>query len=225
MRLAFWILVVLNLVLLAGAQGLFGGGEGGREPDRLARQLKPEQLRIVAAADAAPAVPPPAEPAPAAPPPPPPVELACKRIEGLAPAEAESLTKALADLPDWQTRVIALDVPPSYWVAIPGLSSRTTAEKKRDEVDLLGIKDHEILESTPLGPFAVSFGRLTDETAAKELLQGLQKKGVRSARVVSPPVPERKAVELRAPAAVLDQKLPELAALFATASIGDCSVP
>jgi hypothetical protein len=226
MRLALWILLVLNLFLLVATQGIFGSGDTGREPDRMGQQLKPEQLHIIPASDETAVPARPAAEAQSAPLPVPPVaELACKRIDGLAPAEADSLVKAMSDLPDWQTRLLAPEVPMSYRVAIPGLASRSAAEKKRDEVGLLGVKDHEIVEQGTNGPFLVSFARLPDEAAAKDLLQGLQKKGVRSARVLAQPAEEKKAVELRAPAAILNQKLPELAALFAAASVGDCAAP
>ncbi len=224
MRLTLWILLVLNLILLAATQGIFGTDNAGREPGRMGQQLKPEQLRIASATDATAAPTGSAKPEPAAPPAPV-VEFACKRIDGLAPAEADSLIKALADLPDWQTKLIEVSTPALYWVAIPGLASRAVAEKKRDEVRLLGITDHEIVEQPTNGPFAVSFARLPTEQAANELLQSLQKKGVRSARVQPLPSEEKKAVELRAPALVLNQKLPELAALFAAATVGDCAAP
>lgn len=48
MKLAFLILLLLNLALFAGQQGAFGHfGDGGREPERVARQIEPERFRVL----------------------------------------------------------------------------------------------------------------------------------------------------------------------------------
>jgi hypothetical protein len=48
MKLAFLILLLLNLALLAGQQGVFGRvGESGREPERVARQIEAERFRVL----------------------------------------------------------------------------------------------------------------------------------------------------------------------------------
>lgn len=46
----FILLVLANLLFFAWGQHYFGDAETGREPQRLARQLSPEKLRIVAIA-------------------------------------------------------------------------------------------------------------------------------------------------------------------------------
>lgn len=55
-RSLFILLVLANLLFFAWGQNYFGETETGREPQRLARQLSPEKLRIgnVAAPSAAP---------------------------------------------------------------------------------------------------------------------------------------------------------------------------
>ncbi len=48
MKLAFLIVVLLNLALFAGQQGVFGRfGDGGREPERVGRQIEPERFRVL----------------------------------------------------------------------------------------------------------------------------------------------------------------------------------
>ena len=48
MKLAFLILLLLNLALLAWQQGVFGRvGESGREPERVARQIEVERFRVL----------------------------------------------------------------------------------------------------------------------------------------------------------------------------------
>ena len=48
MKLAFLILLLLNLALLAWQQGVFGRvRESGREPERVARQIEAERFRVL----------------------------------------------------------------------------------------------------------------------------------------------------------------------------------
>ena len=48
MKLAFLILLLLNLALLAWQQGVFGRvGDRGREPERVARQIEAERFRVL----------------------------------------------------------------------------------------------------------------------------------------------------------------------------------
>ena len=48
MKLAFLILLLLNLALLGWQQGVFGRvGESGREPERVARQIEAERFRVL----------------------------------------------------------------------------------------------------------------------------------------------------------------------------------
>ncbi len=48
MKLAFLILLLLNLALLAWQQGAFGRvGESGREPERVSRQIEAERFRVL----------------------------------------------------------------------------------------------------------------------------------------------------------------------------------
>ncbi len=48
MKLAFLILLLLNLALLAWQQGAFGRiGESGREPERVGRQIEAERFRVL----------------------------------------------------------------------------------------------------------------------------------------------------------------------------------
>lgn len=215
MRLAFWILLFSNLVLLGWTGGYFTMPEAGREPERLDRQLQPERLRILSVTTAQAQAAAPVTDA----------SHACRLIGGLTPAEADTLAKTLASLPEWRIRVFPQDVPPLYWVTIPGLSNRTSAEKKLGELKLLGIEQLQVVEHAAHGPFALSFAMLPDASAANDLLQDLQRKGVRSGRIISLPGSPRSMAELHAPAALLAQKMPDLVVLFANATVGECAKP
>ena len=48
MKLAFLILLLMNLALLAWQQGAFGRiSDSGREPERMARQIEAERFRVL----------------------------------------------------------------------------------------------------------------------------------------------------------------------------------
>lgn len=48
MKLAFLILLLLNLALLAWQQGAFGRfADSGREPERIARQIQADRFRVL----------------------------------------------------------------------------------------------------------------------------------------------------------------------------------
>ncbi len=48
MKLAFLILILINVALFAWQQGAFGRfAESGREPERVARQIQAERFRVL----------------------------------------------------------------------------------------------------------------------------------------------------------------------------------
>lgn len=212
MRLAFFVLLLANVALLAWGRGYWSGQEAGREPERLQRQVVPEKLRILPAD---------AVPAPAAP-----AALGCARIEWLSATEATALRDAVATSPGWEASQSPREEPPAHWVVIAELSGRPLAERKIAELRKLGVAEGEIVEDAALGPYAVSLGVFRGQQTAEEYLQAIGKKGVRSARLAKRALPPEKfAVELRAPADALAARLPELQALFAQAGFADCPRP
>lgn len=214
MRLAFLILLLANAVLFFWGQGYLGTSAAGREPERIGRQKAPERLSILPA-DTAPVPVAPSRPV-----------LACKRIEWVSKVEAANLRDTLGTLPDWQLVLTPQAQEPAHWVVIPSLSSHALAERKKGELQQLGVKQGEIVEDAVQGPFAVSLGVFRDRQRADEFLQSLTKKGVRSAQIGKRELPAEKfSVELRAPAAVLDNKLPDLMAALPQATAQDCTVP
>lgn len=206
MRLAFFALLLANLVLYAWGQGYWGVSDEGREPERLQRQLVPEKLRLLVEAP----------PAPVA-------ASACKRLEWLTAGEADTLAVAVAALPDWAVSRLPRKDPPAHWVVMPELSSRALAEKKKGELRELGVNEGEIVEDAALGPYAVSLGVFRGQQTADEYMQSITKKGVRSARLAQRQLPpERFALELRAPATGFAGKLAELTAPLAQVGLVDC---
>lgn len=209
MRLAFFILLLANVVLFIWGQGYLGTQDAGREPERLKRQLQADRLQVLPAAAAE-------KPAdrPAA---------ACKRIEWLTAAEATAAKGALGAGSGIEVIQTPRKEAPAHWVVIPDLPSRAAAEKKKAELRQLGIDNTEIVENGTSGTFAVSLGVFRNPPLAEDYLQSAAKKGVRSAKILSRELPpERYALELRGPTEILNKKLPELMVPLAQASLADC---
>jgi hypothetical protein len=206
MRTFFLLLLFANLIFFAWTQGFLGKSDDGHEPQRLTQQLHPEKLRIVHEAP---------KPAVST------SEMACRIISGLGMADAEELRVAL-EAGGGKAVVVPLPVT-IHLVVITDLMNKLAAEKKAAELSRLKIEGYVVVALED-GRHEIILGRVDSEPAAQVLLQGLAKRGVKSARVESREQPAAKArVEARAPASVLLQQLPKLIAPYADAAIGECS--
>ncbi len=208
MRLSVLVLLLANLALFLVFQGQV---EAGREPERMQRQIEPDRMRILpgsaaAATDQAPA---------------------CRRIEWLSAAELEAFLKSdLASAAGWSAKQIQHPPEPVHGVLLPQLASRAAAEKKKAELRQLGVSEGQIVEDATLGPFLLSLAVFRSQDLAEEFLQSLTKKGVRSARMAKRELPvDKHALEVRAPAGALTQKLPDILLPLANASLADCATP
>jgi len=206
MRLLFLILLLVNGILFLWGQGYLGTQQdAGREPERMTRQIIPEKLSILSEMQA---------------------QTACKRLEWLSMAEATTIRKTLADLPDWQITQLPRKKEPAHWVVVASLPSRTVAEKKIAELRRIGVKEGEIVEDPNIGPFAVSFGVFRNPDLADELLKVLTKRGVRSAQITQREMGlEQFAIQFQAPADILEKKMPELMSVLPQTSMLDCAQP
>jgi hypothetical protein len=199
MRLAFLLILLANLAFFAWAHLRPDEQEEGREPQRLEQQLHPEKIEVTVQ------LPPPPE--------------ACRRIEGLPLADADRLRQALEGA-GLRARVQANEEKPGYWVYIPVFAAQAAAEKKAGELRALGVNDFHVVQEG--GGFAVSLGLFAEEGAAKDFLQQLGKKGVKSARLdVKTKAPATGGLEVRGAADALASRLPELAGPAAAAAV-DC---
>lgn len=208
LRSFFILLVLANLLFFAWGQGYFGGAEEGREPQRLAKQLSPEKLRVVGALAPSAALP---------------VEI-CRLVGGLSLGEAQRLrTQAGEKAPSLQLAVNLVDEEASYWVLVPSLPDRPAAEKRVLELKRMGLADATLVQEEGPGKFAISLGLFKSARAANEYLQVLAKRGVKSAKVQAR---EKSAVPaqlvVRGPSDLLAKQLPELLSIFPAASVADC---
>ena len=207
LRLIFFLLVLANLLIFAWAQGYFGVPDDGHEPERLGQQLHPEKLHIVGKASA-PAVRK--------------DDRACRTIDGLRLAEAETLGTAI-QAAGGEARISPIAEPALHLVVIGDLANKAAIDKKATELTRLGFEGHSLV-TLPDGRHEFVLGSFPTETAAREFLQGLAGRGIKSARVEAREQPALKArVQARAPASTLLQQLPKLIAPFGDATIGECA--
>ncbi|HEY9193303.1 MAG TPA: SPOR domain-containing protein [Methyloversatilis sp.] len=179
MRLAFFILLLINIALYPFVAGLLGGSRDGREPLRMSSQIRPERIRVLASDGVA-------QPVVAAPQPTVAAEPAgCRMLSGLVREQVDAVAARIRE----QQVAVQLDESEqtettSWWVNVPDLMSRQQAERKQAELRALGVRD-TIIMADPMDPqkLAVSLGLFKTEPAAKELLSTLAGRGVRSARI------------------------------------------
>ena len=69
------------------------------------------------------------------------------------------------------------------WVFIPPLPSKADAERKAGELKKLGVSEFFIVSEAGPNQYAISLGLFASEQGAKDLLEALKAKGVRSAKV------------------------------------------
>jgi hypothetical protein len=205
-RLFFFLLVFANLLFFAWAQGYFGQIDDNREPQRIAGQLQAEKLRIVPNITAAGTKK---------------QDPACRIINGLNPTEAEKKKSAMK-AGGGEATILPLAEPKPHLVIISDLANKVAAEKKMAELARFGVAEQTAVELEG-GRYEIVLGSFPTESSARELLQGLVKRGIKSARVDSREQPAPKVrVEARGPAQELLRQLPQLIAPYADATVGDC---
>lgn len=213
-RLTFFLLVFANLAFFAWGQGYFGGADPNREPDRLVQQLQPEKLRVVSNGGGNAVVPAPTSASRGG-------ELACRIVGGLGMVEAEALRTA-AMAAGAEAQLMPQVDPMLYLVVITDLPNLAAAEKKAAELRRFGVEQQETM-ALDGGRQEIVLGRFPGEPAARDFLAGLNKRGIKSARVDGrDQAPTKARVELRGGADTLPQLLPRLIAPHADASLTEC---
>ncbi|GAB3541057.1 hypothetical protein GCM10027343_10870 [Noviherbaspirillum agri] len=199
LKFFFWILLIANVALFAYQQGALDSLlPSGREPARFANQLNADKVKVISASEAKP------DPVPTPPPPPPVVEpvaavapaveqtektekaevLACTEVGNFSPEDAKRFNVQLAAL-GLGDRVSqrAIQEVASHMVYIPPQSDKAGADKKAEQLRQLGINDFFIIQDNSSLRWGISLGVFKQEEAARAHLAGLNKKGVRSARI------------------------------------------
>jgi hypothetical protein len=186
MKLAFLLLVLVNVALFAWQQGVFGRyGDGGREPERVARQVEPERIRVLTEKEVQ-TLRERAKQASGA------LELnaaqACVEFGDFSAGEAVRAEKALAALGAVvKVSSTPVEAPGWYVVYLPPFKTLAEAERRADELRKLGIKDMMVMNESSAMKFAISLGSFRDPNAAKAHLAALEKTGIKGVRIADRP--------------------------------------
>jgi len=172
-------LLVANLAFYAWSQGWLDSvvgtrSIGDREPERLARQVRPEVLRILSAGPSLDAATTAAAPS----------ALACLEAGPFTDAELSAAqATAQSALPGTPLVDVKVDKPGSWMVYMGRYASREAMTKKEDELKRRKTPYEEVREPAALAP-GLSLGRFDERAAAAKALDAFTEQGVRTARVV-----------------------------------------
>lgn len=223
LRTLFFGLLLINLLLFA--LGLAGvGSEQRSDASRLANQLSPERIRVVAHASqpapAAPAAVPagsgaPAEPQTGA--------LACHRWEGLSAEQAQRIAELAAGA-DLKADIVSQPVgePTSFWVHLPPAPDREILQKRVAELKQAGVSDYFVVQEKGPQQLAVSLGLFKTRGPANDLVERLRGKGIADARIEERGAIAKANLDLRGAAAALAAALQKISADLPEAKGGDC---
>jgi hypothetical protein len=174
LRFFFWLFLLINLGFGAYQLGYFGNlGMDSSDPNRAGQQINAQKLVVVSP-----------EIALAAPPAPKLPDIACIEIGNFQLDDASGVESKLSDIAfgERQSRINTSDAA-SYMVYIPSLGNKEAADRKSGELQRLGIKDFFIIQDQSNLRWGVSLGVFKTEEAARQQLNTLSNKGVRTARV------------------------------------------
>ena len=193
MKLLFLLLIAANLALFAWQRGAFGTlPDSGREPERVARQVEPERIRVLtpeqagdlrAAVRATTAASSTASGAP---------DLAlgadCVEFGDFSEAQAARVRprlEALALGDRLETR--SVEATGWYMVYVPPFKTRAEADRAAAQLREQGVKDLLVIGDNSPMRFGIALGSFRDQDLANRHLADLQKRGVKTARVADRP--------------------------------------
>ena len=224
MRALFLFLVATNLALFAWSH-YYAAPDAATDAEPLRRQVNPTSIRLLTGSELAGL--PLLKPKPAAEAQPPsPAAAAGNCIEwgGFAIAEAPRAQQALEPLAlGARLSQRRSEETAGWWVFIPPQVNRAAALKKTAELKLLGIDDYFMLQDEGKMRWAVSLGVFSSEEAARNRLEALRAKGVRSAQTGERDSQVAKLwYQVRNADAALQGKLKELAQGLPGTEIREC---
>lgn len=180
------LLLIANLLFFAWTQGWLDGitgmrSQGDREPERLARQVRPESVRILSPSEAIPSSSSSSTPEAAAEP------LACLEAGPFATGASVSAIAALQTaqpaIPAGSWTDVKVERPGSWMLYMGRYPNRDALAKKEEELRRTRVTFEEV-KSPPEYELGFSLGRYDQRAAAEKALEQLNLRGVRTARVV-----------------------------------------
>jgi len=231
MKLVFLLLLLLNVALFAWQQGAFGHfAEGGREPERIARQQQPDRIRVLTEKDvqelreraSQARVASATSPAPATP------DLslpqACVEFGDFPATEVARVEAALLQLGLGSRQTARpVEVPGWYMVYLPPFKTRPEAERAAADLSKRGVKELLVLGEGPL-KLGISLGSFRDPELARAHAAAVEKLGVQNVRVSDKPSPViATRYQLRELDAAAAQQLASIRKEFPAQSVRPCS--
>jgi len=220
MRAAFLFLLLANIVVFGWQQGLFGpGGEAGHEPERGARQIAAEKIRVLtpeqaaalrsttkAAGDGS-------------------ARLACFEFGDFDDASLARIQSRLAALALGE-RLRARRVNASGWfvVYLPSLATRAEADRVAQDLRGRGIRDLVVMGPNSPMPNAIVLGSFRDPELAQRHQAELARRGVNGVQTTQRAgATETTRFEIRDVDAALAQQLAEIQKEFPQSQLGACA--
>ena len=182
LRILVAALLIANLGFYAWSEGWLDGvvgarAIGDREPERMARQLRPELVRVLPSGDAASAAAPrvsAAAPSPGA----------CLEAGPFSEAEVGTAQAAAKGaLPGAGLSDLKTDKPGSWMVYMGRYVDREALTKKEAELKRRKLPYDEVRDTAALAP-GLSLGRFDERNAAVNALNQFAQQGIRTARIV-----------------------------------------
>lgn len=174
-------------------------------------------------------------------------QIAPERIRLLTPDEAEAMSAARRALPqsciEWGAFALAevpkaiesiealgvkarerrLEEPGRWWVMLPPLATRAAATARLAELKKLGIEDVGVIDDDANGyRNGLSLGLFRSEEGARTRLDGLAKRGVAGARVVTREAAVRVYLQVREAPEGFRGRANDLKAAWPAAELRDC---
>lgn len=178
MRTAFLLLLLVNLVLFAWQQARVGPGESGREPQRLALQVAPEKLRVLAAGELL-ALQGPSGGAGGGK-----ATPACLEFGDFDAAVLARIESRLAELvPADRLQARRADAPDGFVVYLPAAASRADAERVALDLRGRGVRDLIVMGPNTPTPNAILLGSFRDSELAERHQADLIRRGVKGVQV------------------------------------------
>lgn len=217
LRFLVLLLVLLNAGYYAWSQGMlraYGWAPAEQsEPQRLQQQIRPEAIRILPTEEARRA-----EQVALTPPRPP----ECLQAGPFDEAQAEAVRKAVETTLPAGAWALETTSEPARWIVYMGKFPNAVAlDKKRAELDKMKLKLQTL--DNPELQLGLSLGRFETQAQAQASLNALQRRGVRTARVVQER-PETRQSQLRIPAAddALRPRLEEIRPVLGDKTLRSC---
>lgn len=217
MRALFLLLVAANLGLFAWSR-YYSTPDPAPDRESARRQVSPEKIRVLSGSEVKSLPSATAKPAAEGAP------KACVEWGGFAVAEAPRGEQALAPLALGERLAQRrTEETAGWWVFIPPQGNRAGAQKKAAELKGLGIDEYFVVQEDGKSQWAISLGVFSTEESAKNRLEALRAKGVRTAQTGEREMRVGKIwLQVRSPDAALLARLREIVQGFPGTELRDC---